>query len=434
MSHRYLTTRGKARAFLIATTATAAMILAGCSSSSSTGGGSQTPAGGASSAAAGSGTAAPAPGTSGSGASGAPAQSSVSGANPVVVGVMYTDDNPLGTSPEIKGAAVAAQQYINAHGGIGGRALKVVPCNGANNAQNDVQCATEFVNDGAITVQGLDAVWGGIGPAILAKSGVVNQTEPLAGPEFSNPNAYPWLGINVTGGAALADYVKQQHGTAACMYIDVAAEVPSCTTEFEKQLGTSIPLVPIAVTANDMSQYVVKLSQSRAQYVSLNTDVNRAIAIIQAANQIGYNPHWMMIEDFARPDFFKALGSLAKGCVFFSDLELPSYAADPDTAIFNAAMKQYAPTTLIDNQSVMAFSDLMTLQRLGNQQGGAKMTKADLPGLLSSIHGIKQFMGPVLNSATHLPSYPHDTHTGAYLWMWNGQAYQPLGQGYFEDA
>ena len=76
----------------------------------------------------------------------------------------------------------------------------------------------------------------------------------------------------------------------------------------------------------------------------------------------------------------------------------------------------------------------MTLQRLGNQQGGAKLTKADLPGLLSSIHGIKQFMGPVLNSATHLPSYPHDTHTGAYLWMWNGQACQTLGQGYFEDA
>jgi len=424
MSHRYLTACAKSGAFRIATAAAFAVVLAACSSSSSTGGGSATSAAGGSSAAAPSGTGGPS----------TPAQSPASAANPVVVGVMYTDNNPLGVSPEIKGAAIAAEQYINAHGGVGGRELKVVPCDGMNNAQNDVQCATEFANDGAITVQGLDAVWGGIGPAILEKAGVVNQTEPLAGPEFSNPNAFPWLGINVTGGAAMADYIKQQHGTAACMYLDIAAEVPSCTTEFEDHLGTSIPLVPIAATASDMAEYVVKLAQTHAQYVSINTDVTRAISIIQAASQIGYDPHWMMIEDFARPDFFKALGPLAKGCVFFSDLELPSYAADPDTAIFNAAMKQYAPTTLIDNQSVMAFSDLMTLQRLGNQQGGAKMTKADLPVLLSSIHGIKQFMGPVLNSATHLPSYPHDTHTGAYLWMWNGQAYQQLGSGYYEDA
>lgn len=429
MSHRYLTPRWKGRAFLAVLATASVVALAACSSGSSAAGGSATTAGDGGPATASGGSPATAPN-----GPGAASQGAASTSNPVVVGVMYTDDNPLGVSPEIKGAAIAAQQYINAHGGIGGRELKVVPCNGENNAQNDVQCATEFANDGAITVQGLDAVWGGIGPAILAKSGIVNQTEPLAGPEFSNANSYPWLGINVTGGTAMAAYVKQQHGSAACMYLDVAAEVPSCTTDFEQQLGTSIPLVPIAATASDMSQYVVTLARSHAEYVPLATDVTRAIAIIQAASQIGYDPHWMMIDDFARPDFFKALGTLAKGCIFFSDLELPGDAADPDTAVFNAALKEYAPGTLIDNQSVMAFSDLMTLKRLGDQQGGAKMTRADLPGLLAGIHGIKQFMGPVLNSATHLAGYPHDMHSGAYLWMWDGEGYQPLGHGYYAAA
>ena len=168
MSHRYLSTRAKSGALRIAMAAAFAALLAACSSSSGvSSGGSQTPAGGVSSAAAPSGTGGPS----------TPAQRLVSSTNPVIVGVMYTDDNPLGVSPEIKGAADAAGQYINAHGGIGGRELKVVTCDGMNNAQNDVQCATEFANDGAITVQGLDAVWGDIGPAILAKSGVVNQTD-----------------------------------------------------------------------------------------------------------------------------------------------------------------------------------------------------------------------------------------------------------------
>jgi ABC-type branched-subunit amino acid transport system substrate-binding protein len=403
-----------------------ALALTACSSSNNdSSGGSTAPSGSQSVAAAAT-----------SVASGAisPAASQVPSDNPVVVGVMYTDNNPLGVSPEIKDAANAASEFINSHGGIGGRAVKVITCNGQNDPQHDVQCATEFANDGAITVQGLDAVWGSIGPGIIAKSNVINQTEPLAGPEFSGPNAFPWLGINVTGGAAMAAYVKQQNASAACLYIDVAALKPACADLFEKPLGKSIPLVPISATANDMSQYAAKVAQTHADYVAINSDKSRAIGIIKAASQLGYKPHWMMIADFGQPDFFKALGNLATGTIFFSDLRLASDTSDPDTAIFNSAMKQYAPNAIIDNQSVMAFSNLMTLKRLGDQKGGAKMTKADLRGLLANIHGVKQFMGPTLDSATHLPGLPQATHTGAYLNIWDGSKLVPAGAGYFETT
>jgi ABC-type branched-subunit amino acid transport system substrate-binding protein len=86
------------------------------------------------------------------------------------VGVLYTDDNPVGDEPETRVAALAAQSYINSHGGIGGRTLKVVPCNGKNDPQTDVQCATEFVNDGAVAVHGLDGEWGSAGVSIIAKA------------------------------------------------------------------------------------------------------------------------------------------------------------------------------------------------------------------------------------------------------------------------
>ena len=112
MSHRYLTTRREGRRLLIATVAAFAMVLAGCSSSSSTGGGSRLRRW----------RREPAAAPSGSGLAPArPRRARHRAANPVVVGVMYTDHNPLGISPEIKGAAIAAEQYINAHGGIGGQ-------------------------------------------------------------------------------------------------------------------------------------------------------------------------------------------------------------------------------------------------------------------------------------------------------------------------
>jgi hypothetical protein len=48
-----------------------------------------------------------------------------------------------------------------------------------------------------------------------------------------------------------------------------------------------------------------------------------------------------MPADNARPDFFTTLGAAATGVTFWSDLVLPSDTANPDAAIYNAAMEQF---------------------------------------------------------------------------------------------
>ena len=95
MSHRHLARRGKGAAFLIALAAVFTLILSACASSSTSSGSLATASGGGSDKAAG-------------GESDTPSASSASTTDPVVVGVMYTDNNPLGTSPEIKSTALAA--------------------------------------------------------------------------------------------------------------------------------------------------------------------------------------------------------------------------------------------------------------------------------------------------------------------------------------
>ena len=130
----------------LAATAAIALVLTGCSSS---GNKASAPTASGSSSAAPAGSAAPSSGA-------AP----VSTSDPVAIGILYTDDNPIGTAPEIQQAAVAAANYVNANGGIGGRAVKIVACNGKNNAQNDVQCATQFVNSGVVTVFGPGRILG----------------------------------------------------------------------------------------------------------------------------------------------------------------------------------------------------------------------------------------------------------------------------------
>ena len=155
-----------------------------------------------------------------------------SSSNPVKIGILYTDDNPIGVAPEIRDAAEAAVKYINAHGGIGGRTVEIVACNGQNNPQSDARCAAQFVEEKVLTVYGLDGVWGSVGVSIIDKAGIVNQTLPISGPEFTAENAYPWQGSGITAAAAAASYAAEQGGDAACVYTDVASFEELCKQNF----------------------------------------------------------------------------------------------------------------------------------------------------------------------------------------------------------
>ena len=396
------------------------LVLAGCSSSGNASSSSST--GTASNS-----TASSSP-VSAATASGAAAST----ADPVQVGILYTADNPIGTSPEVLAAANAAAAYINAHGGIGGRAVKIVACNGQNNAQSDARCAAQFVNSSVVTVYGLDGLWGGIGVSIIGKAGIVNQTLPISGPEFTAPNAYPWEGSGITGSYAAAAYAAGSKGSGACAYVDVAAFQQQCDQYFEpaaKALNVSTSTVSIPADASDMSPYATKLSSGGAKVVLVTAGGQVPEELVNDSAQIGYDPTWILPTQ--QPDFFKAVGSHAKGLIFYNDLKDGSDTADRDSALFDSVMKQYAPTAAIDAFSIMAFSNLMTLKALGDQAGGSKITRQNMPALLSKID-VQQFMGPMLNYQVHLPGAPHAVHTGAYLYEWNGSALQLAGRGYYQ--
>ena len=402
-----------------------ALLIAGCSS-----GGSGSAGGSA--AGTGSAVAATASGGTGDAAALAAGTKDVTGGNPVMIGVLYTDDNPIGIAPEIKSAGEAAAAYVNAHGGVGGRPVKIVACNGMNNSQNDAQCATQFVNSGVVTVEGLDGFWGGVGVSIIGKAGIVNQTLPISGPEFSAANAYPWEGSGVTASAAAASYFVQQKLTSACAYQDIPSFQEQCVDDFQKPaktLGANPQLVTIPPTANDLSQYAAKLRQTGAKGVLVVAGSPGTPNLIQAAAQLGYKPQWILPSQ--RPDFFKAVGANADGAIFYDDLVDSSDTTNKDAAVFRAAMSKWAPGAVLDAFSIMTFSNIVTLARLGDQVGGDKITRADLPAVLGQIKNLPQFMGPTLDASKHLAGLPHALHTGAYLYKWNGTGYTPAGTGYY---
>jgi ABC-type branched-subunit amino acid transport system substrate-binding protein len=410
--------RRAASAVVVTVTVATALAVAGCSSSSSSSGGQ---AGGA------------AASTNGAAAAVATGSSDPAPAgSPVKIGVIYTNNNPLGDSPEIADAAEAAQSYINAHGGMGGRPLQIQTCNEANNPQADIQCATSFVNGGEISVVGLGGLWGENGLSVIEKAGIVNQTIAISGPEFSSSLAYPFNGELVTGGNAIAKYAAAHGDTSvACVYSAVASLQQGCTQYFADRAKAAgiknVTLIPIPPSATDLTQYVQQIAQSKAQLVYSDNSEPDNIQMIQDAQQLGANVTWALPGDSARPDFFNTLKGLANGTLFYADQKFPTETSDPDVALYLQVMKQYKPNALIDSTSIEAFSTLMTLKTLADRIGGQNMTKTGLVNALDNLKPLPEFMGPELSSSTHIPGYPHAYHTGAYVYQAKNGGYVQAG-------
>lgn len=128
------------RVHVMALLAVASLTFAACGGSSDSGGGSDTTA------------AAPA---------GTDAPSNVDGpptGPEMLVGMVNTEGNPNGLDfPDIRRFAEASFEYMNAHGGFGGRPVKLATCVAGGTPETSQKCAQELVGKGAeLILLGLD--------------------------------------------------------------------------------------------------------------------------------------------------------------------------------------------------------------------------------------------------------------------------------------
>ena len=187
--------------------------------------------------------------------------------------------------------------------------------------------------------------------------------------------------------------------------------------------------VPIPPTATDLAQYATKASGTEAKTVLLVGGGPTIQQMVNASSQIGFKPHWIIPSQ--RPDIWESLGANAEGLIYFDDQTYAYDDSDEDAALFRAVMEKYEPDAPYTAYATMAFSNLLTLQRLGEQAGGDQITAENLPKLLGAIK-LDQFMGPELDASKALPQLPHAVRTGAYLYTHKADGDEPAGKGYYE--
>ena len=151
-----------------------------------------------------------------------------------------------------------------------------------------------------------------------------------------------------------------------------------------------------------MSQYVTKLSQAGATGVLIVAGQPVPQNLVLAGAQQGYKPQWILPSQ--QPAFYKSVGAAADGLISYDDLVDSSDTTNADAAVFRTAMAKWEPSAALDAYSIMTFSNIVTLARLGNQVGGDKITRAGLPALLASIKICRSSWGRFWTRASTFPA------------------------------
>lgn len=135
---------------------------------------------------------------------------------------------PSGTSatnkPGMPAMAAAYARWVNAHGGINGRKLKVLTCNDHNDTVNAAKCARRAVAEGVVAVVGSYSQFGdsyfapleGAGIPYIGGYGVTNQ-------EFTSTYSYPVNGGQPTLLAGLGKALAGSCGPVALVRPDSIA-------------------------------------------------------------------------------------------------------------------------------------------------------------------------------------------------------------------
>ncbi len=183
----------------------------------------------------------------------------------------------------------AALKKINATGGIGGRPLEVVDCDGTS--LNKIQaCARQAASDPTIVAAINIDPYGGFN-AIGEAAGLAVLGTPTTASDFSSPNFFsPSVGAFATAGeAAIAsDNLKAKHIVLAVLDVPAGAALPTLLNlavlgPRGTKLSKSVPIPPDVV---DMAPIVAAIPSDTDALV-VGADANRSTKLMLQVRKAG---------------------------------------------------------------------------------------------------------------------------------------------------
>jgi len=244
--------------------------------------------------------------------------------DPLKVLVTSFANAPIGDVPQIWAGAEVAAENINAAGGVNGRPLEVVRCNGKGDPKAEQACARKAISEKVIA--GASNVFA-VNPQgayeILSRAGIADVGGIGAHPAlFSAPSEYPIefgaasfnacvspLALETAGDDVKVGVVVGQNPFAEGIFKSIE---PYLKTKVADQYVGSVSVPP---TQQDYRPVVQKLADKGANYIVVDIPPTEATRFVTAAGTAGKKWHMCADGGLFGPQLLEKLGPLTESFI-----------------------------------------------------------------------------------------------------------------------
>jgi ABC-type branched-subunit amino acid transport system substrate-binding protein len=279
-------------------------------------------------------------------------EESVAEGEPLVT-LTYTDVNTEGAQyKNIEETARVYQEWINSHGGIGGRPLEAKFCDARGTPTGAAACAREAVADNAIATVGSYTITGDAVTPILEKAGIAQFGNccAIAPSEFTSPISYPLGSQPVWSAGLLSRAVHDGCKKINAVVVEGAEAFDPLLENAAKAEGVEIgKFVTAPGTAQDYSPQVAEATAGGAECLLMILNETLFIAWMPAFTQSGsearlYGPQGNFNENAVKGFESQVEGDIVAG--IYPDISLPQWTP------FREALAKYEADMTQDYNSL----------------------------------------------------------------------------------
>lgn len=342
-------------------------------------------------------------------------------ANQILIGTSLPQSGLAVAYGVIAGGEQAYFDYVNAHGGVNGRKLKLValddaydPTRTLANVRNLVQARNVFALVGVLGTDNNLAVQSFLAqqkvPLIMPLTGSSAVIRPLRKYVFTYEPAY------TVEARVLTDYaVKTLHAQKIAVFYqndNFGKEGLNATIAEIQKLGKAryVAATSYSLLDIDMSAQVQKIQQSGADTVIMFAVPPSAGLFLRAAATTGLQVKYLSTSVGGDPAVLKALGAAGNG-IYFADW-LPDWARAKQTALYRSILTTYGtpqttPIGPVTEGGVVAAQILVE----GLKRAGKNLTR---DGLVTALESIHNWNGGIASNVSYSAT-KHDGPEGVYV-------------------
>jgi branched-chain amino acid transport system substrate-binding protein len=339
----------------------------------------------------------------------------------ILVGTSLPESGPAAFIAVAAGGAQAYVNYVNAHGGVFGRKLKLIVLDDGYDPARQLSNVKRLVLSDGVFCLLADT---GAASNHAALPFITQQQVPLVFPGtgsslmFKPFHKYLFPAqLNFTSdGKILAHYaVTSLHARRIGVFYqndDFGKEGLDAVTAQAKRDGADVvDAEPYQLTDTDLSPQALKLAQAGVDAVILYATGAPFTSFIGTAAKVGLKAKLLCSWAAADNLLIASLGRLGNG-VYFTAFAPAVTSSDPKAVFFRAVLKQYGDPKLapVDSGTATGFTAAQILVE-GLRRAGPHLTRV---GLIKALETFRNYNGTFFGPLTYT-STSHEGIRGGYI-------------------